>query len=485
MSARPSRPFVRLALPLALAVAVPGQAAAAGFAPPVRISGHDQVHGATTVAVAPTGRTMVLYDRERQVGQRDVVDARVVVGAAPDVLSRPAPLRVPGAPKGIRADSTQLFARQDGSFVLCLSTRTRQGCAVAPPTGGFGRFVRLPGTPKGMTALPRPDGSVVLLRSQVHERPGSAGIIDGTDLSVTVLGTDGRLGPEQVVSRSQDEQDYNGVPATTATAADGTIAIAANMPAVPGKLGRVRLGIRLLAPGADTFGPIVAVPAPLLDDNNIELLGGPAITVEYRTGDPFDQFDEHFVPRNADGTFAPTLELPGAVAGAVDGTVVTLPGGGLFAVTSRVTTGAEDQDCFNPVTGVVGSGALTPEGQRTPSTQLSTRGQIAWHERALALTDGTVIAAWHDGVNEAGDRRVEASVRTPGAPRFTTGQRLAPLLGYSGEPILAGAGPHAALVWPTSTAGHPDGLVLSVYRTGGPYAKSAPLPKHPGTSCDE
>lgn len=470
-------------LSIIAAALVPAHGLAAGFSPPAKISGSDAA-SFPSVAIAPSGRTVVLYTADIGRNGRSREAQRIATGPTPDGLGRPVPLRIPGVPVRTRLSAGSLLARPDGSFVLCLNAGRTQGCSLIAPTGEIGRFNPLPRRKVGWSpAVVRPDGSTVLLRSVRHGK----NVITSTDLSSLVLGADGRPGPERPVVRSADEQAFNPNDPSAAVAADGTVAITANLPAVSGKVDRTRLGIRIMQPGSDAFGPVVTVPG-VPSDNNISLLSGPTITVGYQAAQPgsYDQLDERYVPLRPDGTFGPTLALPGSGSGNVAGSVVPLSDGQLFAVTSRVGYDADDQDCFNPITGEIGAGPLAPAASPAPSARLSTPGQIAWHQQAVALSDGTVIAAWHDGVNTRGDRRVEASVRVPGAADFTKGQRLPGLL-FADEPILVAGGGYAALLWSVDRRGQRFGgsLVMSTYRTLGPYAKSAPLARRPGTSCDE
>lgn len=103
---------------------------------------------------------------------------------------------------------------------------------------------------------------------------------------------------------------------------------------------------------------------------------------------------------------------------------------------------------------------------------------------------GTVIASWVDGAGEgSGAYRVEASVRTPGAAVFATGQRL-PVMSDGTDHLLVSSGNNAVLIWTTlrPVPGRRyarQAIMLSGYSAAGPAASQAPLPKHPGTSCDD
>lgn len=479
----------RLHAPCALAtlaaftsLAVPAAAQAGGFGAPQMISGRDDV-SYPTVVMTPTGRTAVRYTRRTEVRGRDRYSMRVALGPSPSQLGRPGPLRLPaGALPAARLEGASLFPRPDGGFLLCTVQGRTQGCSVAPGAGGFGPLIPLPGKPAGLSAVVRPDGTAVLLRSTQTERNGT---VTNRRTSVTILSADGRPGPERPLVRSEEELSYNPNSPELAVAGDGTVAIAANLHA-QGTQYDTQLGIRVLPPGGDTFGPRLVVPGKPLD-NNISLLSGPRITIAYgadRLEGSSDDFDTRALQLLPDGTFGPTLALPGSDARDVSGTVLPLPDGQLFAVTSRTATADGDQDCLNPVLGVIGSGVLAPLGTANPSTQLSVPGQIAWHEQAVALADGTLIAAWHDGINAAGDRRVDTAVRTPGAANFSPSRRMPRILWYE-EPVLAGGGNQATLAWLVEGKGNRTSLVVSAYRTTAPYAKFVPLPKHPETSCDE
>lgn len=470
----------------AAALTVPDAASAAGFTQPRTISGQDSAYDYVLAAVAPTGRTAIVYEREIRVNRRSREQARLVLGPSPDRLSPPATLRLPGVSAGAKLSVTRLLARRDGGFVLCATAGKVQGCSIAPPGGGFGPLVKLPGAPTSLAAEVRPDGSVVLMRSTQVQTPD--GMITGTTSRLSFLSSDGQLSPEREIPRSSDEQDYNGTLDRHTVLDDGTVVIAANGPDPKDKEGTV-LGIRLLPPGAGAFGPIIAVPGTP-SDNNIELIGGPTLTVAYRAGRGSDASQTKVVRRAADGTFSSELGIPGSGASAVErssasASIVPLPSGELFAITTRTTTANGDFDCLNPVTGRVGSGPLAPLGKTVPDVRLSTRGQIAFDADAAVLDDGTVIAAWQNGVNEGGARRAEVAVRGPGATTFGPNQRLSSLI-LGDHPLLVSGGTHALLLWLAEPRGKATDwpVVASSLTKTGPYARQAPLAKHPGTACE-
>lgn len=471
-------------LAVAAALVAPGGARAAAFGEPTTVSGRDDVANARAV-IAPDGRTAIVYSQEVRVGRRYRTVYRLATGPAPDRLGPATPLTIEGVVPSARIGVATLLARRDGAFVLCGAVGRTQGCAIAPPGGGFGRFIELPGPAQDLTAVARPDGSVVLIRSQTTTT--SKGIITSTTTVVSTLSADGVLGPEQPLPRSRDEQSFNVNDLGAVALDDGTVAIQANLPA-PGRRDGTQLGIRLMAPGATTFGPVVTVPGQPYD-NNIDLLGGPLLTVTYLAngsglfaGEPFEV---HAVRRRADGTFEPERVVPGDRRG-VSASVVPLPSGELFAVTTRTTTADGDQDCLNPVTGRIGSGTLVLPSARGVNRRLSTRGQIAFRGQGAALADGTVIAAWQNGVNASGVLRAEVAVRRPGASTFAPSQRLAPLIDdYAGVQLVTG-GNHAMLLWlaPPRRGSSASRLVVSALRASGPYARQAPLAKRPETACE-
>ncbi|MFT4034727.1 MAG: hypothetical protein QM679_04020, partial [Patulibacter sp.] len=323
------------------------------------------------------------------------------------------------------------------------------------------------------------------------------GRIAGTQIATATLSPAGVLHAEQKLDRSEDEQAYNGVVAPVVVA-DGTVAVQALLPlASQGE--RIQVGVRLMAPNTDVFGPVVAIPGAVEEDNNVVLTGGRRLTVAYSAPPAGGKKNAPRILRvltlQPDASFSAPALLPrtktvlrGVGGDGVDGQVVALPSGGLFAITARSTTAEGDSDCLNPVTGEIAAGPL---GAAPAAAQrLSKRGQVAVYPNAAALDDGTVIASWTDGAGEgSGMYRVEASVRTPGATVFSDGRRF-PWMSDSASHLLANGGNTAALIWTTwrkvpGRSSRRQAVMLSRYSATGPVARQAALPKHPGTSCDD
>lgn len=488
------RPLITLAAAAACGGALPAVSEAAGFTESVVISGGDDA-SAPRAVIAPNGRTAVLWEREIKVGRRYRSQWRLAVGPNPGSVERAKTMTLAGATHGYESPAPFLIARPDGALVLCVRTGPTKGCAIAPPDGDFGPVTDVRAGKRGFSAVVRPDNSLVIVYAS---RDVTAdGHVTGTQIATATLSPTGVLGAERALDRSKDEQAYNGA-VEPFVAADGTVAVQASLP-VPTRRGRIQVGVRLMAPGTDAFGPVVAIPGAVQEYNDVRLTGGRQLTVAYSAPPEGSKKNASPVQRvlalQPDASFSAPLLFPttntrlGGVAwGAIGGPIVALPNGGLFGISARSTTAEGDADCLNPVTGEIAAGPL---GAAAASAQrLSTLGQVAVYPDAAALDDGTVIASWVDGAGEgSGAYRVEASVRTPGATAFSAGQRL-PSIGNDTEHLLVSGGNTAALIWTTwrKTPGHSSrrqAVMLSRYAASGPVARQAALPKHPGTSCDD
>ena len=486
------RPLIALAA--ACSCALPAGAQGAGFSEPVAISGGDEA-AAPRAVIAPNGRTAVLWEREIKVGRRYRQQWRLATGPSPDTLGRAKTLTVVGATHSYDSPAPFLLARPDGALILCARTGPTKGCSIALPDGDFGPVIDVRPGNRAFVAVVRADNSLLIVYSRSDST--ADGQITGTQIATATLSSTGVLSAERALDRSTDEQAYNGA-VEPVVAADGTVAVPAILP-LPAQRGRMQVGVRLMAPGADEFGPVVAVPGAVEDDNNIILTGGRQLTVSYSAPPQSGKKRAPQVRRvlalqpgatfSAPGLLPTTKTVLGGVDGdVVGGRVVALPGGGLLAISARSTTAEGDFDCLNPVAGEIAAGPLgaTP----APAQRLSTRGQVAVYPNAAALDDGTVIASWVDGAGEgSGAYRVEASVRTPGAAAFSAGQRL-PSIGDSTDHLLVSGGNTAALVWTTwrkvpGRSSWRQVVMLSRYSATGPVARQASLPRHPGTSCDD
>ncbi len=488
------RPLFAVAAAAACSGALPAAAHAAGFAKPVVISGSDDA-SAPRAVIAPDGRTAVLWEREIKVGRRYRSQWRLATGPSPASLGRPTTVTIAGAPHNFESPAPFLLARPDGALVLCVRTGPTKGCSIAPPDGDFGPVIDVRAGKRGFSAVVRPDNSLLVVYSNSDSLPD--GRITGTQMATATLSAAGVLGAERTLERSADEQAYNGA-VEPVVAADGTVAIPATLPLAE-KRRRLQIGLRFMAPGSDEFGPVVAIPGAVEEYNNLSLAGGRQLTVAYSAPLQGGKKNAPEVLRvltlQPGGVFSSPAPLPttstalrGVGGDRVDGFPVALPDGGILAITQRSTTAEGDFDCLNPVAGEVAAGPL---GAAPAAAQrLSARGQIALYPHAAALDDGTVIASWVDGAAEgSGLFRVEASVRLPGATAFSAGQRLPSLNETSGH-LLASGGNTAALIWtswhkgPTQWSGHQT-VVISPYTADGRVAPQAPLPKRPGTSCDD
>ncbi|MDO9354138.1 MAG: hypothetical protein Q7T55_10610 [Solirubrobacteraceae bacterium] len=472
------------------ALAIPASASAAGFGAPVKISGKDDLYTDPMAVMAPSGRTALLYGRGRGQGTR--LQYRLALGDSADRLSAPRTLTLPGTPAGARFLGAELLARTDGTFVLCLTRITRtgksQGCSIAPPGQSFGALATLPGPPTSLRAIARPDGTTVLLRTNTRSTPNSR--VKQVSSTMLTLDASGRPGPERPFVRTKDEFDFNlsfSDERDAAVLTDGTIAIRANYPD-PKDRDTTRLGIRLMAPGADAFGPIVPVPG-ILASNDIALVGGPVLTVSYRTTEAPGLNGPDVVravQRRPDGTFGPTLTVPGpqprSYEDYLSAALGVQPDGGLFTVTARTEPDPDYPDCDFLVSGAVSTGAFTPVGQPGTEQVLSDPKQIALQPQAASLADGTAIAAWQEGLGESGLRRVVVAIRPAGATSFNRPRRLPQVTASPSLVTLLAAGEHAALVWQAEDRDH--SVVVSTLRSAPPYAAFVPPARHPGTSCE-
>lgn len=478
-----------LVLGLAAPLLLPAAAPAARFGAPVIVSGKDDATDAT-VAIAPNGRTAVLYRKWR--GPRDRRDSiRVAIGRDPEHTGTARTLAV-GARTAAGYDfRPQLLARPDGGFIACFPDNSKRrprvtGCSIASPTGGFGPLIPFGGgaeTP--MSVVVRPDSSaVVLIQRSSSDRDGSN---VRTTTSVVTISAEGQASAERPVPRAQEEY-VSGYSSAIAVTSDGTVAIPAAIP-VPGTQYGRRPGLRLMAPGSDTFGPIVPVSTDQYT-SSITLRGGRELLVSYdaATGGEDDPGTPVVVRRLSDGSFAAPQGFSSAVKtpdpGGLGVTSALLPSGDLIGATSAFSTREGDADCFDQVAGQVRVGPLGAPGSPQPTTRLSTRGQIALHAQIATLDDGTAIAAWENAAGLNGSMRIEVAVRAPGAASFGRPQVMPQLAADDWTHQIITSGNHAALLWTSSSRGK-FRATLSTLRTTGPYAKFARLPSHPKANCDE
>lgn len=481
---------------VAAATVAPSGAQAAAFGQPIKIAGNVETDG-IQMAIAPNGRTAVMFARDVSKGRRTRFGFRVAIGPSPDRLG--AGTKVPGVGDSSYVEGgPQLLARPDGGFVACYQDDSRRAtttavCSTAPPTGGFGpptvvrRIARKDAG--GITAAMRADGTTVLLLTRLGAKINREK--RRTYVGVSTLDAAGVVSP----ARETERTDIGTYAVTTntplAVGPDGTVAIPAGVEQ-KGKYVTNAPAIRLLAPGAEQFGPAIQVsPETLASPVDIHWSAAGLVaqyTVEGRGGT--DGYEQHFVRRAADGTFGPPLALPGAETNdyrsTVSGTLAPLPGGDLLAIGGRVSSDEQDSDCFNPIAGTVAASALSPLDQTAAATSqpLSRRGQIALHPQAAVLGDGTVIASWENGANYYGGTRLAAAVRPTGATAFGAARAL-PYLTHEGGQVLAAGGNQAAIVWAAGSPASRPNLMISTLRASGPYAKFTRLPTHPVTPCDE
>lgn len=466
-------------------LALPAPAGAAGFSQPVVISGSDDAR-APQVAIAPNGRTAVLYARDVRRAGRWRTEYRAAIGPSPHQLGQPATVEA-----GARADDgiarPTLVARADGGFAACFpdetSTKTAViGCSVAPADGGFGPLRVLARGPRGDNASVRvaagPSGSLVALISRL---PGEGdGRVAEESLTLLELEADGTVGPEASIATAETAaSDFT---APIAVRADGTVVIAASTVVA----GRRVPAVRQRLPGAAQFGP----PVPISSEENVlgPRLSADGLTARFQTADPKnpERSVTRVVQGQPDGSWGPTLALPSVMGRRADWADLVPGSAGVpLAITSRTKTEPGDSDCYNQIWGVVHAGSVTPLGSLpSAATRLSVPGQIALWPQGAATATGTQIAAWENAVSYQGYTRLEVRVRPAGAPAFLRSQVL-PYLNLGGSVGLAAGGSEAALAWTAGGTGFRSQVVLSALQQAAPYANRARLPREPEAACDE
>ncbi|MEH3053624.1 MAG: hypothetical protein PGN13_06370 [Patulibacter minatonensis] len=396
----------------AAACAVPSSAGASGFGPPTTVSGRDDAE-APLVAIAPNGRTAVMWRREVRTGKRWVGQLRVALGPSPDRLGQPTTVAAGWRAVASSDARPQLLARPDGGFVACLpdTSRTKTtviGCSVAPPAGGFGGLLVVRrGKGDGTTIAPavRPDSSVALLLERVdRDRRGTP---TGLTRTLRTITRDGALQPERAIAPAGESVAF-GASGSLVSLADGTLAFRVGMadpasPATATTNAAFWPGVRVMPAGAGEFGPATRIGTAHVN-GRFELGGTTRLWAAFATGgEPDAPTEDRVAPRGADGTFGPESTLPLATDDTfrhtIDHAIVDVPGDGLLALSSEASTSYDDSDCFNPVSGQISAGA--PGGI---AARLSGRGQIALAGDAVSLADGTAIASWENGASYRGGR---------------------------------------------------------------------------------
>lgn len=465
--------FTTLAVALALGTAP--AAYAVGFGPVRSLSPATGIVDQIAVAVAPTGETAVMW---RQGGPDDFQFV-AAIGRDAENLGPARPVE-PARGAASRAAGARLLARPAGGFVACFHAGDRRadafGCSFTDESGTFGplRVVErrsFRDDPSQQVAM-RSDGKLaILLRHRVA--PGRL------RLRTTTLDDQGRLGPIRPLATV-----LRGGSASLATTDDGVTGVMLTEPRRrdQGRIGRPSL--RLTASGQDVFGAAKSflpngAAKPL---ESARLDGGRELRMTASVLDDSIGGDL-IVRRRPNGAFSAPLRLPRPAPGFLGGTVVVPPGGTPFAITAA--TRESQTDCSDVSAGVVGSGPLVSRRttSRTTTTQrLSKPGQIAFQPTAATLADGTVIAAWENGVTDGGDTRLEVAIRPSGATRFGPSQVLPELATWGMD--LAAGGDQAILAW--MVGDHVDGpshVVVSSLRQEPPYAPPAKLPRRPRMPC--
>lgn len=448
---------------------------AAGFGPVRSLSPATGMVDQLSVAVGPTGETAVLW---RQIGPTDG-DFQFVAAIGPDAENLgPAQVVEPTRGRPSRVAGVRLFARPHGGFAACFDGGDHRtvtfGCSFTTRDNRFGPLQvierRSRRADPGYDLAMRPDGKLaVLLGHRVAKT---------VRLWSTTLDDQGRLGPTRPFATVSPKTSVR-----LATTDDGVTAVALVEPSRRDKgfLGRPML--RLTAAGGEVFGNARSVlPRGAVGSLvSFSLDGGHELRLAATDWD--DGINGNvIVRRRSNGSFSPPLRLPRPASGFLTGTVVAPPGRAPLAVSAA--TRESQSDCSNVSAGVVGSGPLLPRPTESRSTtqRLSKPGQISVEPTAATLADGTVIAAWENGVDDVGYTRLEVAVRPAKATRFQPSQVL-PELATSGKELAAG-GDQAILVW--LVGDHIDGpahVVVSSLRQAPPYAIPARLPKRPEMPC--
>lgn len=468
------------------AAVAPTAASASGFGAPIVVSGQDDARD-PQVAVAPNGRTAVLYSTEIRRRHRWIDTYSVAIGPSPTQLG-PA-TRLNAASRATWDAPPQLMARPDGGFVVCVPNGRRTkvavvGCTIAQPGGGFGPLQIVAQARRTaslhIAGAVRPDSSTLVLTTQTLRTAKSKPAQYRT--SISTFGADGILHGGTSLDRTADELPLNSSPFTPTVTPDGTAAVPA---AITVDKNRQLPAVRLMPPGATQFGPPTAISSERLSDNLV-LDGRAGLVATYWTQDRNGD-GELRLTRLQGGTWTPPLGQPRSQTDATWWTPTSLTGASPLAIGSATRTDPDDSDCFNQVFGEVSVAALTPVGgilKGTP-TRLSTPEQIADYPKIDALADGTVIANWQYAAGDASSSRVAVAIRPAGAPSFDAPQ-VFQLSGFFGWPtLLATGGNTAAIVWEGPWRDVTHRVMISALRDAPPYATQGTLPRHPAAPCDE
>jgi hypothetical protein len=461
-------PFL-VAAAAALTIGAAPAAASTGpaFGTPVVLGSPRGQAGEPAVAVAPNGRTAVLWRSTSVRGGRPAFLA--AIGPDPEHLGRPTVVHAGARAARSFGDAT-LVARHDGGFVACFADPRGRGtevagCSIAAPRGRFGPLrVITRGTWRRRTTLaaaPRPDGSTVVV--DVRRIGGGYQSVRSSVLSPT--------GRRSAVRRLTAVPALWGV--SLASADDGTVAV--SWSAATRRFGGLTPTLRVMAPGSTRFGAPQSFAPGVRLRAEIELAGGPSLLVRYRDRSA-EGHDQRVVRRLPDGSFGAPEVLPSTGGNDLGGPVVQLPDGTPFAVVGSAE-GDLAPECATA--GVVGAGPLAPVGAAAAATRLSSPRQIALDPLAVALADGTVVAVWRDAGGERA--RLEAAVRPPGGVFGPSRGLPRPAVE---DAVLAAGGTQAVLAWVVGSP--PDGpsrLAVSALRREAPYAPRAPLPRDGEAPC--
>lgn len=470
---------------LAIAAIFPTTAGAAdlGFGTPRVMTPAPGAAYEPSAAVAPNGRTVVLYAwSAKRTGNR--ASWRALLGPDPDHLA--GPVNIPLS----AAEEPQVFAERDGTIVIC-ETRTSGKaytlvCTLAPPTGSFGR--------------PRTVARVT--NSAASRRYGHVpsfhviALGDGRLVVSTAQTDDGRSWRDELAFAPAGTLDFgasrpvadSGRGALTPLAGGGllfTDVVRARVrvaPLAPATLRSRRAVLtgtpgggraRVLAAGASAFAPPTAFPAPgSLDGVDAGPFGVAIRSYVYR--------------RHATPQIRATVQGPAGVGWTSPAPVRPVTDGFVFA---RVLLTREQEplaissvrhesetDCGQQTLGRVAAGPLGS----AHAELLSDKHQVANLVDARVMDDGTIVVFWTDS---ARTDRVEYATRPPAARRFSASHPL-PFTGAR-DLGVAGNGRRLIATWTTaSSPGDPSRLIIATSRTTPPYSPDAPRPSHPSAPCN-
>lgn len=456
-----------------------GALGAAGFTAPQRLSATADWVDLDDIAVAPTGRTAVMW-RTADEGKR-AKDWRygewVALGPDAAHLGQQTKLAVPTA-YARDAFYKSLDAFPDGSFVACMQTDPRKGdavagCTFATPDGGFGplrEFNRVSWKVRPtFEAFARPDGRVLLITTQLAKGKKRT-------VSTRLLDRDGHATTPQFLASVPTTRGV-----TVAATTDGLVAATwSPTDSIEGEPVSDQQ-LALLAPGAERFGS--PRPLALPEATTVTLTGGRRIVLGSRTYYR-ERPIERFATVSADGALSPFVETRRFTKkGGLYTTVLPLLDGSLFGVSQSFLSAP--LDCDTHPFSEIGVGGLAPStGTAVTGTRLSTPGQIAEYPSAVELADGTVIVGWGNASREGAEYRLETAVRAPGAQQFSAPQVLPGAV--SNWWTFRGGGNEALFVAKVAEGQpweSPQHLVVSAYTRSGPVAKAGKRPRHPSTSC--